>query len=302
MYFQMSEEEDYSSDSDQSDEDYNPDENNSDVPSEVDSDGDPESGEEDVKQTKTLNKRKKKSRDAPPKRKSRRYGRSVADAEAEEQFNEPEETKSEEAKPEENEDDDDKRHADALWADFLGSTSDGVSDERPPPKTEPEEPVTKTENETRTSSSNGQSSKQRKIKDDLDEEPAPKKRTITEIFEFAGEKVEVKKVVDVDQNQTSAKTDLAGRKSDTSRGGIRRGVGEGLGSILDQLGKPKQITTLEKTKIDWSTFKEKEGIDEELQTFNKGKEGYLERQDFLQRTDLRQFEIEKSQRTTARRK
>ncbi len=89
----------------------------------------------------------------------------------------------------------------------------------------------------------------------------------------------------------------------------------------------------EKSKLDWDKFKKKEGIEEELQTHNKGKDGYvyilgveclchvtwqrkvrcrkicsflpnylelsfsftryIERQAFLNRTDVRQFEIER---------
>ena len=74
----------------------------------------------------------------------------------------------------------------------------------------------------------------------------------------------------------------------------------GLGAVLNQLSKKNQLSTLEKTKLDWTSFKRQEGIEEELQTHNKGKEGFLERRDFLERTDLRQFEIEKSFRQTKR--
>ena len=52
----------------------------------------------------------------------------------------------------------------------------------------------------------------------------------------------------------------------------------------------------DKSKLDWDSFKKKEGIEEELQIHNRGKEGYIERKQFLERTDLRQFEIEKSLR------
>lgn len=74
----------------------------------------------------------------------------------------------------------------------------------------------------------------------------------------------------------------------------------GLSSVLGQIGKKAKVSTLEKTKLDWNNFKKSEGIDEQLTTHNKGKEGYLERQDFFQRTDLRQFEIEKQLRQTKR--
>lgn len=76
--------------------------------------------------------------------------------------------------------------------------------------------------------------------------------------------------------------------------------GKGLASVLNKIGKKDKLSTLEKSKLDWNKFKQSEGIDEEIKTFNRGKDGYLEKQDFLQRTDLRQFEIEKQLRTTKR--
>ncbi|EDO19450.1 hypothetical protein Kpol_1002p98 [Vanderwaltozyma polyspora DSM 70294] len=46
--------------------------------------------------------------------------------------------------------------------------------------------------------------------------------------------------------------------------------------------KPK-LTTLEKSKLDWATFVDKEGITDELQSHNK--DGYLAKQDFLSRVE-----------------
>ncbi|EDW31289.1 GL11059 [Drosophila persimilis] len=85
-----------------------------------------------------------------------------------------------------------------------------------------------------------------------------------------------------------------------SRVSKRPQIGSGVGSFLNQLGKKKKLSVLEKSQMDWKTFKTDEGINEQLSTHNKGKDGYLERQDFLQRTDLRQFEIEKNLRQTRR--
>jgi len=70
--------------------------------------------------------------------------------------------------------------------------------------------------------------------------------------------------------------------------------------MLNQLTKKNKLSVLEKTKLDWDGFKSNEGINEELQTHNRGREGFLERRDFLERTDLRQFEIEKNLRLTKR--
>jgi len=72
----------------------------------------------------------------------------------------------------------------------------------------------------------------------------------------------------------------------------------GLANIMDKIsgGPKKKMSVLDKTALDWKTFKEKEGISEELATFNKGKGGYLEKQKFLQQTDYRQYEAERNMR------
>lgn len=73
----------------------------------------------------------------------------------------------------------------------------------------------------------------------------------------------------------------------------------GLSNIMDKIsgGPPKKkMSVLDKTALDWKNFKDKEGISEELATFNKGKGGYLEKQKFLQQTDYRQYEAERDMR------
>lgn len=125
----------------------------------------------------------------------------------------------------------------------------------------------------------------------------PKTKTITEIFEFAGEAVEVQKEVPVDAPLAAAPAAPApAARSRSSRGGAG-----GLSSVLGQISKKNKLSVLEKTQLDWNKFKRDEGIEEDLQTHNRGKEGYLEKQDFLQRADLRQFELEKAMRSKSRR-
>ena len=78
----------------------------------------------------------------------------------------------------------------------------------------------------------------------------------------------------------------------------------GLSSVAAQLGgnKKQKLSTLEKSKLDWDTFKKAEGIEEDLKTFNQGKQGFLERKAFLERADMKQFEIERSLRHGGRKK
>ena len=129
----------------------------------------------------------------------------------------------------------------------------------------------------------------------------PKTKKVTELFEFAGEAVEVEKEVPIDAPEPAAKPQPSKNIPATSVPGPRRNVGGGLSSILGQIGKKNKLSILEKSKLDWNSFKKQEGIEEQLQTHNKGKDGFLEKQDFLQRTDLRRFEIEKAMRTSSRR-
>ncbi|KAJ4938206.1 hypothetical protein JOQ06_002831 [Pogonophryne albipinna] len=96
--------------------------------------------------------------------------------------------------------------------------------------------------------------------------PEPAKVTITQVFDFAGEEVSVKRPA-------------------------------GMSSIMNRLGGKKlKMSTLEKSKMDWDAFKSEEGITEELAIHNRGKEGYVERKSFLDRVDHRQFEREKAVR------
>ena len=47
-------------------------------------------------------------------------------------------------------------------------------------------------------------------------------------------------------------------------------------------GKPTKLNVLEKSRLDWAGFVDKEGIQDDLKQFNK--DGYVERQEFLKRT------------------
>ncbi|XP_007462991.1 PREDICTED: craniofacial development protein 1 [Lipotes vexillifer] len=100
----------------------------------------------------------------------------------------------------------------------------------------------------------------------LEKPKETEKVKITKVFDFAGEEVRLKR-------------------------------SSGMSSLLGKIGAKKQkMSTLEKSKLDWESFKEEEGIGEELATHNRGKEGYIERKAFLDRVDHRQFEIERDLR------
>lgn len=185
-----------------------------------------------------------------------------------------------------------KARADALWADFL-------TDADPPSRPTPSPVATATTKTTKTS----QTIQTATAATTTTSQPAAKKQIVTETVEYAGEKIEITKEVPVVAAKAAASNGTSPATRKLTPGPAPRrtaaGGGGGLAAILSQMNKTKKIGTLEKTKLDWNSFKRKEGIEEQLQTHNRGKDGYLERQDFLQRTDLRQFEIEKDLRTSS---
>lgn len=134
------------------------------------------------------------------------------------------------------------------------------------------------------------------------------KVTVTKVYDFAGEAVSVTKEVDAGskeaqeelkkQEEDTAKTDTCTDipQTQSSQGVKRPSGGGGLGGLLDKINKKPKMGTLEKSRLDWDTFKKKEGIEDELAIHNRGKQSFIERQNFLQRADLRQFEIEKNLR------
>jgi len=68
----------------------------------------------------------------------------------------------------------------------------------------------------------------------------------------------------------------------------------GLNNLLASISsKNKKISTLEKSQNDWKNFKQKEGIEAELNAHVKGADAFLEKQAFLHRTELREYERER---------
>lgn len=287
----MLDEAEYASDTDESDEDYKPTDDGSDVPSEVESDGEPENDvEKDGNSTKRGRSTKRAAAEPTPVATKRtRQSEEVVTSST---------TEKDEIV------DDEDENEDALWASFLNKTGQASGKS---------ETVSKSNEASNATASNGSSSKA--VKEPEKEKQAPSsstevKKIVTEIYEFAGEKVEVKKEVKVTDEKAAVLNEASSKKTAAKPGSTlpfnrartSGGGGSGISSVLGQIGKKNKLSILEKSKLDWGGFKQTEGIDEELQTFNKGRDGYLERQDFLQRTDVRQFEIEKNLRAANRKK
>jgi len=116
---------------------------------------------------------------------------------------------------------------------------------------------------------------------------ASQKKSITETYSFAGQDVVVTKTVD--EKVVSVNKEVQP---------VKKGKGN-LASLLANLNsQPKKLSTIQKSSLDWNTYKTDKGLVEELNQAKK--DGYLEKQAFLQRTDLRQFENEKSIRNKDR--
>lgn len=107
-----------------------------------------------------------------------------------------------------------------------------------------------------------------------------KKVTVTTVYDFAGEKVSVTKEVSA---TTLGTTKPVGQK--------RGGGGGLLSSILGP--KPKKMSTLDKSKLDWQKYKTSTGISESLDKIKKSNDSFLEKKAFLNRTEQRQYEIER---------
>lgn len=196
-----------------------------------------------------------------------------------------------------------KKRSDSLWASFLSDVGG-----RPKPKPAPSAGLGALGSLTKPCTS---PSPQSATAVSAPANPSGKVK-VTKVYDFAGEAVEVTKEVDVNSKEAKAALKEKEEKDKPAESpspvaaattsvlsakgpGVKR-PGGGLGGILNSINKKPKMGTLEKSKLDWNSFKEEEGISEELQIHNRGKSGYLERMAFLERTDHRQFEIEKSLR------
>jgi hypothetical protein len=111
------------------------------------------------------------------------------------------------------------------------------------------------------------------------EKPTPKPAIVAtnKIFEYAGEKVQVP----VTTAPTTASSLKRPAPSSTASN-----------SLLDRLGigKKQKLSTLEKSRLDWSTHKQTESLIEDLDSHRRGKDSYVERKAFLQRSELREHD------------
>ncbi|CAN6970098.1 craniofacial development protein 1 [Brassica rapa] len=105
---------------------------------------------------------------------------------------------------------------------------------------------------------------------------------ITEVKDFAGQEIEVKRLVE------------AGSKEASSSSGVAT---SGVDAVLEQIKKKQKLSVLDKTKKDWGEYKEEnKGVEDELDKYKKSSDKYLDKVSFLERADYRQFEKERDAR------
>ncbi|KAH7300183.1 hypothetical protein KP509_24G048800 [Ceratopteris richardii] len=108
------------------------------------------------------------------------------------------------------------------------------------------------------------------------------KLMVSEVRDFAGEEVKVTKLIDPN---SKAAEELKRRQSSA-----------GVDRVLQQFEKKQKLNVLDKSRKDWTDFKEEKQIEEELESYKKSGDKYTERVAFLQRTGHREYERERDVR------
>ncbi|KAI0448064.1 bucentaur or craniofacial development-domain-containing protein [Xylaria telfairii] len=75
----------------------------------------------------------------------------------------------------------------------------------------------------------------------------------------------------------------------TERADLKLGMNIRL-KLREQQAKAKKLNVVEKSRMDWAGFVDKEGIKDELEMAGKSKESYVSRQDFLHRVEANKEE------------
>lgn len=298
MTSEMNKDQDYASDTDESDEDFRPNEAGESAVSEEESDGcvneEEQAGEEEeiTKQKKNVRKSKKLTKKSVKKKTTKNKDDDSEEDEDEVADDKISGTRRSTRQTEDSQtngrgknlekdelesEDEDKSRTNALWADFLKDVG---------PSTKPNKAVTV--EKPSSSSSNGKAPSDAaptpKVEKKLPQESSTK-ITVTEVLDFAGEEIRIQKEVDassIKENKAAATTApkmqpsgriLPGAGIKRPAVGVAGSSSGGLGSILNKIGKKQKISVLDKSQMDWKSFKQEEGIDETLQTYNKGKDG-----------------------------
>lgn len=112
--------------------------------------------------------------------------------------------------------------------------------------------------------------------------------TVQETRRFAGQTITVNKQVEAgskEAEKAEATAHAAGGKK------------AGLDAVLASLAQAKKVTVLDKSQADWKDFKKKdETVEEELEAHKRSGATFLEKQAFLGRAELAEYEKERDAR------
>mmetsp|Transcript_8017 Transcript_8017/g.9195 ORF Transcript_8017/g.9195 Transcript_8017/m.9195 type:complete len:307 (+) Transcript_8017:341-1261(+) len=112
--------------------------------------------------------------------------------------------------------------------------------------------------------------------------------TVEKQVKFAGGVMNVTKIVEKASDEAAKEVERKEKEAKETA----------LDKVVNQIGEKKGISTLEKSSFDWDKYKKEKGIEEELEKY--AKDGYVEKQEFLNRVDQRKFEQEKEERNRQR--
>lgn len=111
------------------------------------------------------------------------------------------------------------------------------------------------------------------------------KVSVTETRRFAGKDIQV--VTQVEKGSKEAQKAAEAAKAGSS----------GLDAVLAEMEKKKKVNVLDKSKMDWQDLKKTDAtMEEELETYKKSGDKYLDKQEFLKRAELREYELERDKR------
>lgn len=115
---------------------------------------------------------------------------------------------------------------------------------------------------------------------------------ITEVKDFAGQEIEVKRLVEADSKEALERGNKGSSSSSSSAA-----TPSAVDAVLEQIKKKQKLSVLDKTKKDWGEYKEEnKGVEDELDKYKKSSDQYLDKVSFLERADYRQFEKERDAR------
>ncbi|XP_044958609.1 craniofacial development protein 1 isoform X1 [Hordeum vulgare subsp. vulgare] len=166
------------------------------------------------------------------------------------------------------------------WMTILGLPPKKVSANDQVPKNEQQQTQQKTSEDTKKLAANALAA----VKDAATAASGRGKVEITEVRDFAGKDIEIKKLVDADSKEAVEKASAVGAAPSA------------VDNILEQIRKKQKLSVLDKTKKDWGEYKVEKGVEEELGAYKKSSNQYLDRQSFLKRADYREYELERDAR------